>query len=362
MFVKYAISSGASNSYTTLNAMVDDIEAIFAGTLTSLSNFDAVCDQSNSFFVGGGSNITNEYSLIRNTSNGDSTDHYLQITKKHSEYSVTYPFQSCLNIYFSKSGTYGVRSFMRGGSNNGSAFPGTYTSNYFGGNTSYKVNMVNPAGTTFWFWANPYNCGFAYLKNDGQEYCSALICDHDITEYNKDVITNNDTHHSGMFYLQGNLAASTYTSSSYTQYNSFAAGVTDYVSNSGSARSNSGFSVTNVYSENYNSNTNLDYCAISPTAYKNVYPLNYPSGTQHQMVPVFLEPSFCSEANGYPVNGRGKYLYRTSDFFGPTGTRITVGGQEYASFVLHKSGGATYNSTSTTEDACYLVPTSIGGY
>ena len=362
MFLQYAISSGASNSATTLNLMLTDVQSVFAGTLTSISNFNAVCDQSNSFLVGGGSNITNEYTVTKNTNTNSGSDNTFSIQKKHSEYSVSYPLGATLNFYTTYTGTYGVRSWMTGStSNNGGSFPSALSSSYAFGNTNYKVDHGVVAGSTYWFWANPYNCGVAFATANLSEYHASILCDHDVTEYNKYVYDNFDTQHSAMVNAQCVLQSSTYGTSSYTQFNAFAVGTTDFISPSSASQSVSSFSST-AYHDNYSSATNTSHMSLTPLPYKNVYPLQYSAGHQHQLIPVFIDPGYCSDTANYPVNGRMKYFYRTSDNFGPNGTRITVNGQEYASIQLHKSGGQTYSGTNTTENSIYLIPTSVGGY
>jgi len=363
MYIKYTFASGAANSATSIKSMFDDVKAVFDGTYTSKTSFNSVCDQANSELIGGGSNITNDYTCTVNSNTTDNNDNTMVLVKNHSEYTASYPFKSSFYIYTTRTGTYGVRGWLRGNTG-GSSFPSFLSSNYAHSNVNFKIDHQNTVpGSTYWFWANPYNCGFAFSSYNGSEYYMAGSFDHDITEYNKYVYDNDDTQHPAAIYVAGVLQASTYYTSSYTQYNNMMVGTTDYLGpDISTARGTTGMSGTNaLYGGNSTSYTS-DYMSLCPTPYKNIYPLQYSTGTQHQIIPVFVDPHYNQDTQSYPVNGRLKYFYRTSDNFGPTGTLITSNGQQYFAVNIHKTGAGLYNDATAIQNAVYLIPTSIGGY
>ena len=349
-FIKYQFKSGLSKSATTINAFFDDIKGILEGTITATSGFNSTyADINGSVFRG---TVPTDYysSVSKNTNTAANSDNTLQFLKKHSEMTAYRTFY----LYDTATGTYDWRARMAsaGGTN---LVPTNSTSGYTvtTSNTQTMDVDYNQVPTCFMWISESIFLIQIIDGNSAENACSMGMFDYPKSDYD-DWAYSSDTNTCPTIFMgdvnvgQFNNATQSNTDSYFVVSNS------TYLTSADAIQSAS--SVSQSYHDTVTTHYGVNYLAIYPRAIHNITSLPLASGKAHQRIPVMLMP-YQGNTTSFPLFARLKDLYRTTDDIAQPGTLINYNGVEYAVWMFHKTGGATYNNSEATENSCYLIPT-----
>jgi len=351
-FIKYQVASGISKLSSNINLVWEDIKDILEGTITTASGFNSsVCNTAGSVFRG---TVPTSYysSVTKNTNTSSSSDNTLTFLKKHSDMTAYRKFY----IYDTVSGTYDLRCRMANASS--SNFAPTSSINHYSLSTSssflYDLQWHQSPIIHMWISDSIFLIQFIQGAGLDEEYSVGMFdlpaSDYDTYAYSSDsdtcptiCIANYCT--GGTF---NTASASSANNNQFLVTNSTYLGPNDVVQSTTTAGSSQ--SDLSTWSDTSN------VIAIYPPAVGNIRALPLATGSAHQRIPCYTAPMQGGSGN-FAVNARLKDFYRTSDDFASSGTLVSYDGVEYAVYMSHKTGGATYTDTAATENSCYLIPT-----
>jgi hypothetical protein len=357
-FLRYVISASAGDNATTVNNVFSDIKNWIDGTTTATSGFSSTyCNTGASEIVGTiPSSIYDD--CVKNTNTSSTNDSYISVRKYHNEWSTysssTHP-SNYFTLYWSISGTYGIRMRI-GNASQSNYMPYPSTNYYHAGNTNdnYKQDYT-PSNTTIFMWLEEDFMAVQVVHSQAPNSDSIFIGAFDLprSEY-AEYAYSEDSDFGNMWTFSSSMK-NTHNNSAVPTYDWIYAGSNDYVDDQG---------VNQSYPANYNQGYGDGFSSIDSYAVHTIYPtpwrmmpqVNIATGVGHQLVPCFSAGGGGEAGTGYfPITARIKGLYRTSDNFADTGTAISYGGNNYRVALIHKCGSSMTDADNTL-NACYLLP------
>lgn len=367
MFIKLVANSSASNTATSWKNASETIRDLLNGTITgtgglsttywntSASSITGLYPQTNS-----STDTFNNFSVSTNTTS--TSDNYLIFDFNHAERSVSYPYHCNIKLYWTATGTYGTR-FRYADGNGSNERPYNSTAYYTTGGSANQKYISDFPNETFLIWANKH--AFVIQQFNTSYMTTMGVFGYDASsanEYQYDSIGNQ--RHGPFISLGSYMYTNRWNTgvADETAYDRFWVGANAFnapdQSYQGVAAILDNTSTTNVHG-GYSVSLDNEYLYINPGIWQNVYPLRNATGHTHQLIPTYIGHNN-DDADSYPFNGRFKTLYRTSDDIAAPGASITFDGTTYANLMLYKTGAASGNAANT-QNACFLIPTTVDG-
>lgn len=355
-FLRYVINSSASDTASTLNNIFADLEGWIDGTITATSSFNSSYCNTAASEIEGTIPANVYFAISKNTNTSSSSDNYIRFAKYHSDwssYDSSHPADK-MHIYWTISGTYGARLRVGNRSNNNmTPYPSTSYYNYGSTSSSYKTDL-QPANCTIFLWLEEDYMACQIVDSNQNHSIFIGSFDHPRSEY-AEYVFDQDSDFANAVTVSA-LNHQSYNNAYNSSYNGFEVAVHDYIDETGTAQAyfpnyNAGWN----YFTGYSVSTSYEIGTLYPTPWTLLDQVSITSGVGHQLVPVFSQGARGNQSQGaYPIAGRLKGLYRTSDEFATTGTSITYGGVNYRACMMHKCGASAGN-TYNTVNACYLL-------
>ena len=358
-FLRYVVSSSASNSNTSVKNIFDDLISWVEGSITATSGFNSsYCNIASSEIQGTiPANVYHNTYNNNNTSN--SSDTVLRFSKYHSDwssYNSSHP-SSRMHIIWSTTGTYQLRMRVSN-KNDGNMMP--YPSTAYGhagqSSSNYYTDFV-PANTTILMWLEEDYMAIQMLESSNQDAIFMGSFDHPRSEYAEQCFLL-DSEHSATVEVSA-LMNGTYNNIITPTYDWFSITAHDYYDQRGV-----NYAYPNNYSQlepmrGYQITTSYEHLTLYPNAWLTMPQVPISGGSGHQLIPCFNSNNTAHDSEGnFPIFGRLKGLYRTTDNFAASGTSITYGGNQYRVCMMHRSGGVT-NNADNVYNACYLLPVTV---
>ena len=370
MFIKLVHSNSSSNTGQIQVDILTSIKNLLDGTWTSTADLPtgtfniAQCEVIGSYPVCN-DGVTPTYDHMALGGNTTTTsDSLLRFRWRHPDYnSSTYQYWSEVWLYYTMSGTYGVRGRITNRNmSTSSMLPYPSTSYYNANSTSANyIYQYQFNSETILIWANKYNC-VIHMYNNGYSliFGTASMEDTPAHQYSYD-LTNGTT---GPFFSFGSFFggnnAFTRLGSTGTESTSFDwlwTACPYYTNSQGVAV---GATTDAGWNLGWNASSNTYYQGFNPLPYKNIFSCPSAAGRVHQLIPVRVDPHYNHITLGYPHNGTVQGLYRTSDDIGSFGDQITFNGNNYRVLMMHKTGG-NRATADNLDNACYLIPELVDG-
>lgn len=363
MFIKLVANPAAGNNASSWKKWTETIRDILNGTITTTSGIDSSIFQQSSCQIIGSKPTTNagadtfsNFNVSSNTNS--SSDNYVNFDFNHAEYTSSYRYHSSIALWATATGSYGLR-FRVGDGVGQNLIPYNSTS-YYAYNTSTD-SFYDPNWSTevTYIWANKH--AFVIQQYNDAHMTTQGTFGYDASAANEYMYDNIGSQRHAPFVSIG----------SYMDLPRWNSAVKDL---SGGDFFWVGASSYNTPDEDFQGSTPLDvnyslgwqrsdisyYMSIYPTPYKNVYPIKTATGHIHQLIPAYADPHHNHDQLSYMFNGRLKTLYRTSDDIAPPGSTLTHDGIQYAVWMPYKTG-SSHNDGDNIQNACYLIPTTVGG-
>lgn len=358
-FLRYVVSSSAANSNTSVKNIFDDLISWVEGSITATSGFNSSYCNIASSEIQGTIPANVYHNTYNNNNTGNSGDTILRFSKYHSDwssYNSSHP-SSRMHIIWSTTGTYRLRMRVSN-KNDGNMMPYPSTAYGHAGNSSsnYHTDFV-PANTTILMWLEEDYMAIQMLESSNQDAIFMGSFDHPRSEYAEQCFSL-DSEHSATVEVSA-LMNGTYNNIITPTYDWFSITAHDYYDQRGV-----NYSYPNNYgsieqSRGYTVATNQEHLTLYPNAWLTMPQVPISGGSGHQLIPCFNSNNTGNQAAGnFPIFGRLKGLYRTTDNFAASGTSITYGGNQYRVCMMHRSGGA-YNNADSAYNACYLLPVTV---
>lgn len=361
MFVKYPLQD-ISNGFGNINAIMSDLKGVVDGTITSASGFsNTVCDVDNALFYG--SVNTSIYSTSYTAATSDTDDTELTISKKHHSANSTYDFTRDHKIWWTATGTYGLRtgfqtptSYIPEEFDNGSHYLGSDVSSDL-----YSGNLTN-AHTILLHISDYY---FMMSIHYGTQGFTSGILDYKITNTDYYAMDNlSGSLQAGDYYPGANWMYRTHSWNSTEESNTADASLftlQNYVSVNQSIELYTD-NQEHIYMQYDNGSADNDQAIIpSPSPWRNVTAMPINGGEEHPLIPVSWQ-TWNSNSNAPAVKSYFPHFYRTTNDIGYPGQIITFDGVDYVvMYGGHKAGGYARTDIDDTHNGCYLVPKLIGG-
>lgn len=357
-FLRYVISSSATANATALNTIFADIVNWANGSITSTSGFtSSVCNIASSEIQG--TIPANVYSAVKNNNTTSSSDNQLYITKYHSDwnsYNASHPVDRLYLIW-----TYsGTNARMRiSNSSGGNMMPYPNTSNYHAPSTTttYAASF-NHRNTTIFVWLEEDYMAMQLVDLNVSDAIFIGSFDQPRSEYAEWAFSQ-DNQFPCAFTIS-NLSNGTYNNTTVPSADWFYAGTHDFYTADGvNFTYPANYSQSEDYGRGWLHSDNISTGTIYPAPAKIMPQVPITGGVGHQLVPVFSEfVGGNGTTNHYPIYGRLKGIFRTSDNFAPTGTEITYGGNTYRVCMMHKCGSASTDPQNVL-NACYLLRVTV---
>jgi hypothetical protein len=361
-FLRYVVNSSASTTGTTINTVFTDISNWVLGNITTTSGFTAsVCNTASSEIQG--SIPASVYSVTKNSNTVNTNDNEIYITKYHSDWTsytnATHPSER-LYLIWSHSGTYGLR--MRVANRSGAnmqPYPSTAYYHSAATNTTFLSQAVINRSSIL-IWLEEDYMAVQVIESNLNDALFMGAFDLPRSEYAEWAFSQDSDFSCSMSIAS--LMNGTYNNSvvpaASTDY--FHVSVHDYYDSTGVNHAYpSNYSLASDFHRGWSPQDNVNHKTIYPSPWMKLDQVPITGGVGHQLVPLFSNAGQGNGASGvYPIAGRLKGIFRTSDNFASSGTQITYGGNTYRVCMMHKCGSSEVDPQSNL-NACYLLRVTI---
>jgi hypothetical protein len=358
-FLRYVISSSATNSAVGLNAIFADIVNWVGGSITATSGFtSSVCNIASSEIQG--TIPTNVYTAVKNSNTASNSDNQLYITKYHSDwssYNTSHPVDRLYLIWTHSSGTNARMRIANTSGANMMPYPGT-SLYHAGSTTTGYVSAFGLQQTTIFVWLEQDYMAMQLVDSNVSDAIFIGSFDQPRSEYAEWAFSQDPQFPCA--YTISNLCNGTYNNTVVPTLDWFYAGTHDYYDESGANQAYPpSYSAAEDFGRGWSASDNSSVGNIYPVPYKVLPQIPITGGVGHQLVPVFSDSlgGNATSAN-YPIRGRLKGIFRTSDNFAPTGTEIVYGGNTYRVCMMHKCGSSSTDAQNIL-NACYLLRVTV---
>lgn len=353
MFVRYEIDKTTASSSANTSAMMSDLRQILAGNITSPGQITSDICNTNLTEITGSWN-TDLYSV-------DYSSTYEWRIKKfhHSKNTATSYTPASLAHWFQNTSTIGYANIQNYNGTN--PFPRSANTSYWANtninSTTSKTYQVHQWDrvlmfvSDYWFivqiWAGTFMKQFAifdYEDSVSDQYAFSV----------NPLVSPQIAWVSQVTDMTSGVAQTTSTVD-------YSMGRFSYFERNGNIRTGATQVSDDYWYGNLPSSMSHYQVSVLPIPRISQTSVKISGGAGHMLSPVFVLPSTGTHQYSSVNYGKIPYLYRTTDDIAQAGDEITFGGVDYAVVPMHKCGGYAIGDAASVNQACYLVPKTIGG-